>query len=95
MWIDSGVPISIFTVGKLRNILGAPNIRLENLTPEDTENRYYGNNPLKLLGAMTVQLEPNGWNTTARIRVIGGNRSSIIGRDLMDKNGTETNPTTT
>ena len=36
---------------------------------------------------MTVQLESNGWNTTARIRVIGGNRPSIIGRELMDKLG--------
>ena len=39
---------------------------------------------------MEVQLESTGWNTTAstaRIRVIGGNRSSIIGRDLMDKLG--------
>ena len=36
---------------------------------------------------MEVQLESTGWNTTARIRVIGGNRPSIIGRDLMDKLG--------
>ena len=87
LWIDSGSSISIFTVDKLRSTLGAPNIRLENLTPEDKEYRDYGKNPLKLHRAMAVQPESNGWNTTARIRVIGGNRPSIIGRDFMDKLG--------
>ena len=36
---------------------------------------------------MSVQLESNGWNTADRMRVIGGNRPSIIGRDLIDKLG--------
>ena len=55
LWIDSGSSISLFSLGELRSTLGAPNFRLENLTPEDTEYRDYGNNPLKLHGAMTVQ----------------------------------------
>ena len=32
---------------------------------------------------MTVQLISNGWKTVANIKVIGGNRPSIINRDLM------------
>ena len=51
--------------------------------PEDDEFRDYGNNPLRLLGTMNVSLETNGWVTEAKIKVIGGNRPSIIGRDLM------------
>ena len=56
-------------------------------TPEDDEFRDYGNNPLRLLGTMDVLLETNGWVTNANIRVIGGSRPSIIGRDLMPNLG--------
>ena len=74
VWIDSGTSISIFTVGELRSTLGAQNVKLESLTAEESEYREYGDNPLKMVGAMNVQLESNGWKTTARIQVIGGNR---------------------
>ena len=36
---------------------------------------------------MEVLLETNGWVTNANIRVIGGSRPSIIGRDLMPNLG--------
>ena len=36
---------------------------------------------------MKVILESNGWKADARINIIGGNRPSIIGRDLMTQLG--------
>ena len=36
---------------------------------------------------MNVSLETNGWVTDANIKVIGGNRPSIIGRDLKPNLG--------
>ena len=49
VWIDSGTPISIFTIGELRNILGTAGVKVNELKPEDNEFRDYGNNPLHLL----------------------------------------------
>ena len=40
-----------------------------------------------MIGAMAVTLESNGWKINARIKVIGGNRPSIIGRDLIPQLG--------
>ena len=48
---------------------------------------YYGNNPLQMIGTMAVTLESNVWKINARIKVIGDNRPSIIGRDLMPQLG--------
>ena len=82
-WIDSGSPISIFTIGELKRTLGACNAHLKPLDPKDDQFRDYGNNPLKFLVKMQVTLQPNGWTTAAAINVIGGCRPSIIGRELM------------
>ena len=87
VWIDSGSPISILTVGELKRTLGTAGVNLNELIPEDDELKDYGNNPLRLLGTMNGLLETNGWATEARIKVIGGNRPSIIGRDLMPNLG--------
>ena len=83
VWIDSGTPISIFTIGKLEQTLGTAGVNLNELKPEDNEFRDYGNNPLHLLGTMTVPLETNRWAVEAKIKVIGSSRLSIVGRDLM------------
>ena len=40
-----------------------------------------------MLGRMELELASNGWKTTAEVRVIGGTRPSIVGRDLMGKLG--------
>ena len=94
VWIDSGSPISIFTVGDMKRTLGTAGVNVKEPAPEhDYGNiKDYGNNPLQLLGTMKVSLETNGWVTEARIKVIGrnrlgGNRPSIIGRDLMQNLG--------
>ena len=87
VWIDSGSPISIFTIGELRKTLGTSGVKLDNLTEEDNAFRDYGNNPLQMIGTMAVTIQSNGWKIHARIKVIGGNRPSIIGRDLMPQLG--------
>ena len=87
VWIDSGSPISIFTVGELKPTLGTAGVKVKAPAPADDEFRDCGNNPLRLLGTMDVLLETNGWVTNANIRVIGGSRKSIIGRDLMPNLG--------
>ena len=69
-WIDSGSPISIFTIGELKRTLGACNVRLEQLDPKDDQFWDNGNNLLKFLGKMVVTLLSNGWTTTATIKVI-------------------------
>ena len=83
VWIDSGSTISIFTIGELKRTLGTVGVNVKAAAPEDDEFRDYGNNPLRLLGTMDVSLETNGWVTNAIIRVIGGSKPSIIGRDLV------------
>ena len=87
VWIDSGSPLSIFTIGELRRTLGASGIKLGTLSKEDNAFRDYGNNPLQMIGTMAVTLESNGWKINARIKVIGGNCPSITGRDLMPQLG--------
>ena len=87
MWIDSGSPISIFTINELRRTLGAAGIRFQEVKTQDQELRDYGNNPVKLLGTMKVELASNGWSTLAVIKVIGGARPSIIVRHLMSHLG--------
>ena len=86
-WIDSGSPISTFTIGELKRTLGTANVQLKPLDPKDDQFRDYGNNPLKFLGKMQVTLHSNGWTCSADINIIGGCRPSIIGRDLMSALG--------
>ena len=87
VWIDSGSPISIFTAGELKRMLGTAGVNVKAPAPEDDKFRDYGNNPLRLLRTMNVSLEMNGWVTDANIKIIGGNSPSIIGRDLMTNLG--------
>ena len=70
-----------------KRTLGTAGVSVKAPAPEDDEFRNYGNNPLRLLGTMDVLLETNGWVNYANIRVTGGSRPSIIGRDLMPNLG--------
>ena len=64
VWIDSGSPISIFTVGELKRRLGTAGVNVKALEPEDDEFRDYGNNPLRLLGTMKYHWRrTDGWLT--------------------------------
>ena len=71
----------------MKRTLGTAGVNVKAPAPEDDEFRDYENNPLWLLGKMKVSLETKGWLTEAKIKVIGGNRPSIIGRDLMPNLG--------
>ena len=71
VWIDSGSPISIFTIGELRKTLGTSGVKLDNLTEEDNAFRDYGNNPLQMIETMAVTIQSKGWKIHARIKVIG------------------------
>ena len=62
-------------------------MNLNELQPEDNEIRDNGINQLHLLGTLTVLLETNGRVVEAKIKVIGGSRPSIVGRDLMTCRG--------
>ena len=95
IWIDSGSPISILTVDDLKKTLGRTGINLKLKNTEDDIFPVCSNNQYILLGKMDVEFASNSWKTTAEIRVIGGNRPSIVGRDLMGKLGLQvmqTNP---
>ena len=87
IWIDSGSPISIFTLEDLRRTVGRAGINLKRDDTDDDEFRDYSNNRIKMLGRMELELASNGWKTKAEVRVIGGTRPSIVGRDLMGKLG--------
>ena len=87
IWIDSGSPISILTLEDLRRTVGRAGINLKQDSTDDDEFRDYSNNRIKMLGRMELELASNGWKTTAEVRVIGGTRPSIVGRDLMGKLG--------
>ena len=87
IWIDSGSPISILTLDDLRKTVGRAGINLKQDHIEDDEFRDYSNNRIKKLGRMELELASNGWKTKAEVRVIGGTRPSIVGRDLMGKLG--------
>ena len=83
IWIDSGLPISILTLDDLRKTVGRAGINLKQDDIEEDEFRDYSNNRIKMLGRMELELASNGWKTKAEVRVIGGTRPSIGGRDLM------------
>ena len=87
VWIDSGSPISILTLDDLRRKVGRAGNNLKQDDAEDDEFRDYSNNRIKMLGRMELELASNGWKTKAEVRVIGGTRSSIVGRDLMGNLG--------
>ena len=87
IWIDSGSPISILTLEDLRRTVGRAGINLKQDDTDDDEFRDYSNNRIKMLGRMELELASNGWKTKAEVRVIGGTRPSIVGRDLMGKLG--------
>ena len=83
IWIDSGSPISILTLDDLRRTVGRVGINLKQDDADDDEFRDYSNNRIKMLGRMELELASNGCKTKGEVRVIGGTRPTIVGRDLM------------
>ena len=80
LWIDSGSPVTIFSINDLKTTLGKANIQLQ---PSKEEFLDYNNNRINILGKVTVMMSLNGWAAPAQVSVISGNHQSILGRDLM------------
>ena len=86
LWIDSGSPVTIFSINDLKVTLGKANIQLQ---PSKDEFLDYNNNRINILGKVTVMMSLNGWAAPAQVSVISGNHQSILGRDLMGTLGLE------
>ena len=57
--IDSGSPVSFFTIGELKRTLETRNVQLHQLDPKDDKFRDYG----KFMEKMLLTLQSNGWTT--------------------------------
>ena len=86
LWIDSGSPLTIFSLTDLKTTLGKANNQLQ---PSKDEFLDYNNNRIHILGKVAVTMSLNGWAAPAKFSVIAGNHQSILGRDLMGTLGLE------
>ena len=86
LWIDSGSPVTIFSMTDLKTTLGKANIQLK---PSKDEFLDYNNNRINILGKVAVTMSLNGWAAPAQVSVISGNHQSILGRNLMGTLGLE------
>ena len=86
LWIDSGSPVTIFSMNDLKTTLGKANIQLQ---PSKKEFLDYNNNRIYILGKVTVMMSLNGWAAPAQVSVISGNHQSTLGRNLMGILGLE------
>ena len=86
LWVDSGSPVTIFSMTYLKAALGKTNFRLQ---PSQEEYLDYNNNQIHILGKVAVTMAPNGWAAPAQVSVIAGNHQSILGRDLTGTLGLE------
>ena len=86
LWIDSGSPVTIFSLTDLKTTLGKANIQLQ---PSKDEVLDYNNNRIHIIGKVAVTMSLNGWAAPAQVSVISENHQSILGRDLMGTLGLE------
>ena len=86
LWIDSGSPVTIFSMTDLKTTLGKANIQLQ---PSKDKFLDYNNNRINILGKVAVTMSLNGWAAPVQVSVISGNHQSILGRDLMGTLGLE------
>ena len=86
LWIDSGSPVTIFSMTDLKRTLGKANIQLQ---PSKDEFLDYNNNRIHILGKVAVTMSLNGWAASAQVSVRSGNHQSILGRNLMYTLGLE------
>ena len=86
LWIDSGSPVTIFSITDLKTTLGKANIQLQISKDEFLD---YNNNRINILGKVAVMMSLNGWAAPTQVSVISGNHQSILGCDLMGTLGLE------
>ena len=70
LWIDSGSPVTIFSITDLKTALGKANIQPQ---PSKDEFLDYNNNRINILGKVAVMMSLNGWAPPAQVSVISGN----------------------
>ena len=85
-WVDSGSPVTIFSMTDLNATLSKTNFQLQ---PSQEDYLDYNNNRIHILGKVAVTMALNGWAAPAQVSVIAGNDQSILGRNLMDTLGLE------
>ena len=86
LWMDSGSPVTIFSIRDLKATLGKTNIQLQQSQDEFLD---YNNNRIHILGKVAVMMALNGWAAPTQAPVISGNHESILGSDLMGTLGLE------
>ena len=86
LWVDSGSPVTIFSMSELTRGMGRSNLHLIKGKDEFLD---YNNNRIHILGKAEATIKFNGWVTQQKISVIAGNDQSILGRDLMASMGLE------
>ena len=86
LWVDSGSPVTIFSMTDLKATLGKTNIQLQLSQDEFLD---YKNNQIHILGKVAVTMTLNGWGAPAEVSLISGNHQSILGRDLVGTLGLE------
>ena len=78
LWVDSGSPVTIFSMMDLKTTLGKTNIQLHSSQDEFLD---YNNHRTHIFGKVAVTTALNGWAAPAQVSVISGNHQSILGRD--------------
>ena len=86
LWVDSGSPVTIFSMTDLKAALAKTNFRLQ---PSQEEVLDYNDNRIHILARVAVTMALNGWAAPAQVSVISRNDQSILGRDLMGTLGLE------
>ena len=83
LWVDSGSPVTIFSMTDLKATLGKTDILLQE------EFLDYNNNRIHIIGKVAVTMALNGWAAPAQVSVISVNHQSILERDLVATLGLE------
>ena len=86
LWVDSGSPVTIFSMTDLKATLSKTYIPLQ---PSQDEFLDYTNNRIHILGKVAVTMALNGWAAPAQVSVVSRNHESIHGRDMMGTLGLE------
>ena len=84
--VDSGSPVTIFSMTDLKASLSKTNFHLQ---PSEEEFLDCNNNRIHMLSKVAVTMALNGWAAPAQVSVIAGNHQSSLRRDLPGSLGLE------
>ena len=76
LWVDSGSPVTNFSMTDLKATLDKTNFQ-----PQPSQEEYldYNNNRIHILGKVAVTMPLNGWAAPAQVPVSAGNTSQSLG----------------